>query len=493
MPTRTLVSLSLLAAVACGDGDDNGDANDDGGTPPVVEPGVMSECVDADGEPAPDGRVRLSGTFLEDLTLQPPVFDADGDWTGEGCAEYLLRGGVYVGAGFYSGNGPRATLTVLPGTRIAGEFASGGLLVVNRGGQIDAQGTETSPIVLTSEFTAPDRNRGDWGGLVINGNAPINCDASDAETGFCEQGGEGGTGNYGGVDSADSSGILRYVRVEFAGQPLAPRFQSAGVSLRAVGSGTVVEYLQVHRAAEDGLALTGGTADLRYAVVTGAGDDSFTWTDGWTGRAQYVVLQSAEDGDAGDQGIQGANNAENNSFTPVSDPTLANFTILGNPDRDGTGILLRDGTRATISHTQVVGFGEAGLDIDDPATFDGVSLKQPSLGPLVFFSTRLDNPDAFAGNFRGDKIDAVPASSLESWFAFPTLRNVVGAPVPLPANGDLDVSGNLSEPTSPSFASDLQSAMSVESDGFLVEETLIGAVADESSDWTASWTSYPAN
>ena len=145
----------------------------------------------------------LSGTITDNLTLT-----AD--------KQYLLRGGVFIGD-----DESETILTIEPGVTVYGESSTDGMLVVRRHSKLNAIGTPEAPIVMTSSKAVGSRARGDWGGLIINGLAPINSCGDDAEV-ACEAYGEGGTGWYGGDNATDSSGHISYLRVEFAGTLVSP-------------------------------------------------------------------------------------------------------------------------------------------------------------------------------------------------------------------------------------------------------------------------------
>ena len=155
--------------------------------------------------------------------------------------EYLLRGAVFVKNG--------AILTIEPGVKIYGEQATNGTLIIAQGSKIMAEGTASAPIVMSSDAFEGSRARGQWGGLIINGSAPTNQGVTF---------GEGDTGAFGGNDPTDSSGVLRYVRVEYAGIEFSPDNELNGIAFQGVGSGTVVDHVQVHMNQDDGVEMFGG-------------------------------------------------------------------------------------------------------------------------------------------------------------------------------------------------------------------------------------------
>ena len=227
---------------------------------------------------------------------------------------YVLRGAVFVPEG--------ATLNIQAGTRVIGESGSVGTLIVLRGGRLNALGTREQPIVFTSDQPIGARARGDWGGLIINGRAPVNIEGGEGV-------GEADTGVYGGDNPNDTSGIMRYVRIEFAGTEFSPDNELNGIAFQGVGRGGAYEYIQVHMNRDDALEWFGGTADIKYAVASNAADDSFDWTFGWTGRAQFIAIHQRSD-DA-DWGIEADNNEFNNNLLPRSNPQIYNMTICGDP------------------------------------------------------------------------------------------------------------------------------------------------------------------
>ena len=333
MTKNLLVALLPLTLLAC---DDKGGDSATGGT---SDDGVLT-CV--------DGYCTLPSQIDDDLTLTADNF-------------YVLPGsGVFVGDGEAT-----VTLTIDAGVTLYGEPQS--FLAIQRNSRIEAVGTEDAPIVFTSPQAPGARNRADWGGLILNGNAPINnCSDGTAAVAGCTAEGEGSTGTYGGDDPTDDSGTLRYVRVEFGGYEITPENEVNGIAFQGVGSGTDVSYIQVHMNKDDGVEFYGGTVNADHIVITGAGDDSLDWTDGWTGSVSHVLVVQASD--LADRGIEADNNGDQNAALPTSSPSLSDITILG-AGAESVGVLLREGTQAQITNLAVAGSGDACLDIDGDATF----------------------------------------------------------------------------------------------------------------------------
>ena len=237
-----------------------------------------------------------------------------------------------------------------PGAVIVGQ-SNTDFLVIEQGCALMADGTADQPIVFTAraevDGDAEDNDRGLWGGLVINGYAPINdCpEGASGGTPDCTKEGEANSGLFGGDNASDNSGVLRYVSVRFAGSNVDPENQLNGIAFQAVGDGTTVEYVQVHNNLDDGVEFFGGTVDAKYVVLTGNADDSLDWTDGWTGRIQYLYIEQT---DAADNAIEADNREGDESATPRSNPSIANMTVLGKSDenalrlRRGTGLALRN-------------------------------------------------------------------------------------------------------------------------------------------------------
>ncbi len=307
---------------------------------------------------------------------------ADVTWTAD--KTYVLRQPTFVGRDCGTdGSDPdcvEATLTIEPGTTIVGrtnlpQGVRGAYLVVSRGSQIiaDATGEDRPPtaeevIVFTSDNPRGQRDRGDWGGLIINGQAQTNA-GTEAQ-------GEGDSGLFGGMDDMDSSGILRGVRIEFAGDRVTPSDELNGLALQGVGAGTTLSYIQIHYNVDDGIEPFGGTASVDHLVVTGIGDDSVDGTDGYRGFMQFIVGQQR--GDEADNGMELSNDGEDADAAPYSTAVIANATMIGgdqdvqsgeiggpNGDR---GIEFREATHYRVYNSILRDFGNAGVCVGEGQT-----------------------------------------------------------------------------------------------------------------------------
>jgi len=365
-----------------------------------------------------------------------------------------------------------ATLNIQAGTRVIGESGSVGTLIVLRGGRLNAIGTREQPIVFTSDQPIGTRARGDWGGIIINGRAPVNIEGGEGV-------GEGDTGVYGGDDPNDNSGSLRYVRVEFAGVEFSPDNELNGIAFQGVGRGGSYEYIQVHMNRDDALEWFGGTADIKYAVASNAADDSFDWTFGWIGRAQFVAIHQR--GDDADNGIEADNNEFNNNLLPRSNPQIYNLTMCGDPDRNEGGesaraANLRRGTAFTIRNFLVTGFKTTGFQIEAGATVAQVENGTSHLGPGVFWNI-------------GTPIHASLMPFVTSG-RFPNIRGGVDGGL---SAACFDHENPNFQPTSiATLAGGQLAPIQPPNDGFFEAVTFIGAVPPPpADDWTRGWTSYP--
>jgi hypothetical protein len=425
----TVLGLTLIAC----SGDNGGP--DDSGTQPT------GACVEE------NGACVLQGDILEDMTLT-----ADRSW--------LLRSAVRVGD-----DASPVTLTIEPGTTVYGESATGGFLVVTRGARIVAEGTSDAPIRFTSDQAEGSRARGDWGGLVLNGRARINACAANVDP--CEAEGEGGTGKYGGSDDADDSGVLKYVVIEFGGTEISPDNEINGLGLQAVGSGTEIDYVQIHRNLDDGIEFWGGTVGVKHLVVTDAGDDLIDWDLGWRGKIQFAVV--AQGSDAGNNGSESDNNESDHLADPTSNPMVSNVTFLGDAGiaEDNYAMLFRHGAAPRYHNVAAAGFSAGCLAIRDQATFDHFASGDAEIGNTIL---------ACAAPFE-DSPDETETGTEE---------DVFGAGAGNQLLADLELDGWV-----PAAGSPLLGAGQAPDDAWFDAADFVGGVGAD--DWTAGWTVNSTN
>lgn len=379
--------------------------------------------------------------------------------------KYLLQGGVFVRSG--------ATLKIPAGTQIFGD--TGAFLVIDKGAKIVAQGTAKKPIVFTSAQPEGERRRGDWGGLIFNGNAPINVEGGVAE-------GEGDTGEYGGTDAADNQGVMTYVRVEYGGFPISPDNELNCVAFQGVGSGTQVDYVQALNGGDDGFEFFGGTVNAKHLVSVGSLDDSFDWTFGFSGKVQFVAIQQRADGaGVADRGLEADNSEFGFDLSPRSHPLLANFTVVGDPSSDfpgsTVGMTLRRGTAGEIRNFVVMGFKGVGVSIDNDETYTQFDQGDLALQGVIFF----DNKGG--SNFEGTTRTAIEGKGLPTQKILDNTDPELTAP--------FDQTAPDFRPTAGSPALDAANVAPKFGDDFFVDAPYVGAF-DGTTDWTEGWTNFAA-
>ena len=341
-----LLVLSIFVLVSCGSGGDTEIASP-GELAPLAAPASSSSAaatsasnlltgtcpsssfISNDGTLGGNTLCAITGPITSNLTLTTDVM-------------YRLSGLVDVGKDM-GGDGTKAggvsaTLTIPAGVTIA-QKTPDDYLVVQRGSKIIANGTGSKPVVFTAAssvdgtLTNPESATGLWGGIVILGKAPINrCDASDLNTAACQRVVEGSTtAMMGGATPTDNSGVLNFVRVEYAGKEIFPGNELNGITFGGVGSGTSVDYVQVHNNQDDCVEFFGGTVNVKHLVCTNAGDDNLDIDWGYQGKMQFVVVK--QNVSAGDHIVESDNTNSDATVgyltEPRSQPMVANFTFIG--------------------------------------------------------------------------------------------------------------------------------------------------------------------
>jgi len=337
----SLAALTILSLVGCRKIEIDG-----GGTTVITQP------------PATGTRqtITLSGRIDSNITLTP-------------ANDYIISGLTYMVN--------NKTLTILPGTVIKGNFTGANVaaLVITRGSKIVADGSATAPIVFTSANPTP--RSGDWGGIVICGRATVNTSSAAGAGTFLVEGGINNSNNdgiAGGTDDNDSSGVLRYVRVEYAGYAFNPDQEINSLTMAAVGRKTVIEYVQVTHAKDDAFEWFGGTVNCKYLVAYKTQDDDFDSDNGFSGTVQFGIIfrDSAIADISRSEAFETDNDANGTVNAPKTRAIFSNVTAIG-PRSTLSGIgnslylcaaQIRRNSSTSIYNSVFMGW-PAGLLIDD--------------------------------------------------------------------------------------------------------------------------------
>ncbi len=306
--------LTVMSMISCGD--DNSEFPTP--TPDPDEPTSYVKGTDTDGK-------TTYNKLLFDESGNP---DERGTVIGDGEKEMVFKGkqtlkkGTYLLKGWiYVANG--SELTIEPGTIIKGDKETQASLIVEPGGKLIAQGTKEAPIVFTSEQPQGQRKPGDWGGLIVCGNAKNNQGVQQIEGGPRTK--------HGGDNDADNSGVLSYVRVEFAGYPFQKDKEINGITFGSVGSGTQVDHLQVSYSNDDSYEWFGGSVNAKYLVAYSGWDDDFDTDNGYSGNVQYgLVVRNPRLADTSQSnGFESDNCADGAEVSPFTTATFSNITFIG--------------------------------------------------------------------------------------------------------------------------------------------------------------------
>ncbi len=410
------------------------------------------------------------------------VIQVSGDITTDtkwyAAGKYMLNGFVYVKN--------NATLTIEAGTLIKGVSGTKGTLIIERGSKIIAQGTETAPIIFTSDKPKGQRSYGDWGGIVLCGKAPTNKHDNGTGTGTAE----GGIGSeYGGTDPDDNSGTLQYVRIEFPGIGLTATANSEinGLTLYAVGAGTTIDHIQVSYSGDDSFEWFGGTVKMKYLVAFRGWDDDWDTDNGYSGKVQFFV--SLRDPAVADQsqsnGFESDNDSDGSTLSPYTSAQFVNGTVLGPMVTSSTTIhtlfrhamQLRRGSRLSIYNTVFAGWPK-GLFID------GAKGDSPSQAAANVLQIENCVMSGMGINYVTDYFAS------ESWYLDGTRNNEVKA------SNDLLMLTDPFNLTSPNFLpatgspilSGASFANSRLTDSFFTPVSYRGAFG--TTDWTTGWCNF---
>ena len=403
--------------------------------------------------------------------------DITSDMTLVNTHPYMLRGFVRVQA--------PATLTIEAGAFIVGENTSQGSLIIKPGAKIRAMGTENAPIVFTSEFAVGSGtpNYGDWGGVILLGNAKINVPGGTASI-------EGPGDTYGGNDDNDNSGEMHYVRIEWAGIAFSPNNEINGLTFGGVGRGTQIDHICVSYANDDSYEWFGGTVNCKYLIAYRGLDDDFDTDFGFRGKLQFLVgLRDPNVADvvSGSNGFESDNDGSGSLNEPLTTPTWWNVTLAGPLATTGTpispdfkrGMHLRRSSRNRITNTIIMGWPTG-------VRLDGVHTIEAAMADSMWIR------NSILSGWTVKDLDTVSAGGLnfniQNWWNNNSNREyTTNAEVMLTDAFNLDNPNFLPMGGSPA----LTGAATPPSDGFLdPTATYVGAFKDV--DWTANWTNWSA-
>ncbi|MDZ7308526.1 MAG: T9SS C-terminal target domain-containing protein, partial [candidate division KSB1 bacterium] len=397
-------------------------------------------------------------------------------WTADNV--YLLNGFVFVEEG--------ATLTIEAGTVIKGKPGQGenaSALIIARGGKIFANGTATNPIIFTAEADDVTRfddlpldARGLWGGVIILGRARINVAGGEENI-------EGiptteVRGLYGGNDDNDNSGVFRYVSIRHGGTNIGANNEINGLTLGAVGSGTVIEFVEVINNADDGYEWFGGTVNTRYLVSAFNEDDGFDWDEGFRGKGQFWFL--IQDPLLGGSGGEHDGGTTPEDGQPYSIPVVYNATFIGSGanssnSRNDFALNIRDNSGGKYYNSIFTDFFGRGVQIDSlPATGEN-SRKRLEAGDIVLrnniffgFGSNQVSAQLFTRTYLTDAAN-------NNRFVDPQLRGISRTTDrgldPRPAPGSPALTGYATPPN----------------DGFFKSANFVGAFGTDNL-WTDGWT-----
>jgi len=407
--------------------------------------------VDPGTEPVVGETITVKGTITTSTT-----------W--KATNKYVLEGFVYVDN--------NAILTIEPGTIIKGDKLTKGSLIIKRGAKIMAEGTADKPIVFTSSVAKGSRNYGDWGGVILLGKAPVNRAPATIE-------GEN-VSEFGGTDAADNSGVMKYVRIEFAGISFETDKEINGLTFGGVGSGTTIDYIQTSYTGDDAFEWFGGTVNAKHLISYRTLDDDFDTDWGYSGNVQYgMALRDPAVADqcscSDSNGFESDNDSNSSTATPQTSAKFSNISIFIAPGtvnaKYRSAFRIRRNSAVSIYNSVVSGaYTKGGLELEGPETqlnftsgkadYRGLILSGMTKGLVSGDNTLLTDP-ARKNNFAADlatlKLD--PA------------YNILGTGVKvLPQTGSPLLTGGVTLPA-----------------GFEAN-TYVGAFG--TTDWTKGWTNF---
>ena len=403
--------------------------------------------------------------------------------------KYLLVGQYIVREG--------GVLRIPAGTVIYGDRATKGTLIIDRGGKIFAEGTPEKPIIFTSKFGPGERDRGDWGGVIILGKAPVNQSNVAIE-------GISPPIEYGGNDPDDNSGVFRYVRIEFAGVALTPNNEVNCLTLGGVGRGTEIHHVQVSYGGDDGFEWFGGTVDAKYLVSYATWDDDFDVDLGYRGRVQFgLAIRDPFGADqSGSNGFECDNDASGSTAQPYTMPVFSNITVLGPIDKRGAGrssdyknaIHFRRSAGVSLFNSVIAGF-PTGFRVDG----DQTAAHYQNGDAVVAHNVLLIDSGNVANRYKGSAGDSVARAI---WDALGQSNQTIvdtnlailagytsSNPMPFFRFIEGQANPNLQLPTGSPLATGADFSHPKLSGGFFEQVPFRGALSP-TNDWTRGWTHF---
>lgn len=355
------------------------------------------------------------------ITLQGKI---DKDTTLRAANTYTLSGLVYI-----TNN---ATITIEPGTIIKGQYIDPvGGLVITRGAKIIARGTVDKPIVFTSASATP--RAGDWAGIVMLGKARTNASFNgQAGVGEIEGGINDAAGNglYGGTDDNDNSGVLQYVRIEYAGYAFLPDKEINSLTMGSVGKGTTIDHIQISHAKDDAYEWFGGNVDLKYIIAYKTTDDDFDTDNGYSGKVQFglVVRDSSVADISNSEAMESDNDANGSTNAPKTSAVFSNLTLIGPKATLGNkgnsrflaAVQIRRNSAISIYNSVILGWPTGVLIDDTKGSATTLNVKDSSIRIRNTIIAGCDAAVKYAGTTAGES-DA----TMQSWLTNPFYGNTI--------------------------------------------------------------------
>ncbi len=423
-----------LPDATCTDGKQNGD-----------ETGVDCGGSSCNICPVPES-TDLSGNLEEDRTL-------------DASKQYKITGTFSIVSG--------VTLTIPAGTKIVSEKGTDKYIVVQKGGKIDIQGTAANPVIMTSAGETP----GDWGGLVIAGNATTT-EGVDATA-------EVGGIKYGGSNDADNSGSIQYLVINYAGAQINAESQYNGLTLYSVGSGTTIDNVAMLNGTDDGVEFFGGTVSVSNMYLENNEDDAVDWTEGWSGTITNTYVLHTKEGFSTAAEGDGLNN----------NPKFINYTAVSSVG--GTALQFKKESGATITGLSLAGYDTTidmkdagplanvqidGVDADPAATY--IASPTVNIGSFAWVNSNTEVlTSVLSGNIAAD----MTLNAQITYFLSSTLSVEAGAKLTIPAGTKIIADVETGDATSTYIV--VQKGAQIDVQGTMAAPVIMTSNGESPGDW----------